>query len=352
MEVCSQNLLDPKTVLLKVNGNKCNMRCVYCSELSKSFTQNQCTYNFEKINKILERLPKNTEIILHGGEPTLLGVDKTSQLIKKINELKFQYVPSIQTNGYLTDDWLDFFDRNRELVNISISIDGDIICNSFRQDLHHNSTNAFEKVNRFIHNIDSEKIKFRCIATINSRSFSQGDRILNYFTKFENLKFLKLNPCFDIDVNGVKSWAIKPSQYLYCLKTVFNLMLQNQCYKKFKVDPLMDIINDLSFGCNKFEFKCNKFVSIFPDGTITSCDAMREIEQNLIICDDMFNKLIQPNYVQDIIKNCQACENIRLCKGGCPALLHRYKLYAPQLVSEYCNYRVELRKYIKIQLGL
>lgn len=29
MEVCSQNSSDPNTVLLKLNGNKCNMACEY-----------------------------------------------------------------------------------------------------------------------------------------------------------------------------------------------------------------------------------------------------------------------------------------------------------------------------------
>ncbi|MDE5869870.1 MAG: hypothetical protein K2H18_06525, partial [Muribaculaceae bacterium] len=59
------------------------------------------------------------------------------------------------------------------------------------------------------------------------------------------LKFVRLNPCFDMDIDGVKPWAVTPTQYLMCLKQAFNRMLELQTYKKFKLDPLMDIIEGM-----------------------------------------------------------------------------------------------------------
>ena len=62
MEVCSQNMNDPRTVLLKVNGNRCNLSCEYCSELHKSFSKEQCMFDMKKIenmNLILKKIKKS-----------------------------------------------------------------------------------------------------------------------------------------------------------------------------------------------------------------------------------------------------------------------------------------------------
>lgn len=347
MEVCSQNLNDPYTVLLKVNGNKCNMACMYCSELPKNFTENQCEFDVSKVSKILQRLPRNVEIIFHGGEPSLIGKENIYWLACYIRELGFETIPSIQTNGFLDDGWVDFFANNRNLLKVSISIDGNRECNKFRRTTNFNSEKAFETVDQFLHKLDKAQIEFRCIATINSSSWNYGDDVVSYFSQYEHLKFVRLNPCFDIDKDGMKEWAITPKQYLFCLKKAFNRMLELQTYKKFKIDPLMDMIGGMQEKVEEYEFKCNKFSSIFPDGSVMSCDAMREMEQKVDIDENMFTKFIQPEYVDSIIKKCNECKDLYICRGGCPPLMHRYEQYGRGMLEEYCQYRVGIRKYIQ-----
>jgi hypothetical protein len=346
MEVCSQNSSDPNTVLLKLNGNKCNMACEYCSELPKNFSADQCTFDIEKVKLIIEKLPRNTDIILHGGEPSLIGMENLYIIIKFINKLSFDITPSIQTNGYLDNRWVNFFSQNRDLIKLSVSIDGDYECNSFRRTAEKNSLKAFNKVDLFLRNIDREAISFRCIATINSNSWKYGTKIIDYFNKFNNLKFLRLNPCFDIDRYGLRKWAITPHQYLVCLKSSFKRMLDLKTYKKFKLDPISDIINGLDNDASVFEFKCNKFLSIFPNGLMTSCDAMREFEQKIDI-EKVFQNTEHPDYVRSCIDICSKCKYLAVCKGGCPPLMYRYMLYAPNLLNEYCEYRVKIRQYVK-----
>ena len=41
---------------------------------------------------------------------------------------------------------------------------------------------------------------------------------MDFFNQFNSLKFVRMNPCFDVDKYGIKEWAISPSQYLECLK--------------------------------------------------------------------------------------------------------------------------------------
>lgn len=352
MEVCSQNLTDPNTVLLKVNGNICNMSCEYCSELPKQFTDEQCQFDFEKIREILIKLPKDTDIILHGGEPTVIGMDNIQIIINIIHELKYELRPTIQTNGYLGEMWADFFEKNRELVRVSVSIDGNKECNSYRMNKANDAELAFERIDAFLRMIDSRGITFRCIATINSRTYDKGKEIVEYFTSFNNLKFVRLNPCFDIDENGVKQWAITPKQYLQCLKDAFIEMLEKQTYRKFKLDPLMDMMENLKRTSKSFEFKCNKFASVFPNGIITSCDAMREYEQIIDKYEKIFNGFTQPEYVKRQICKCQACSNLSICKGGCPPLMDRYEKYDSNLLEEYCLYRVGIREFICSQMEM
>lgn len=347
MEVCSQNLNDPYTVLLKVNGNKCNMACMYCSELPKSFTQEQCNFDMGKIKVILEKLPKNVDVILHGGEPSLIGKENILWLINCIRDLGFERTPSIQTNGFLDDSWVDFFASNKELLRVSVSMDGNRRCNEFRRTADLDSEKAFETVDQFLHKLDDAQIEFRCIATVNSSSWRYGGEIVNYFEQYRWLKFVRLNPCFDMDENRVKSWAVTPAQYLVCLKQAFNRMLELQTYKKFKLDPLMDMVEGIQDEAVEYAFKCNKFSSIFPDGSVMSCDAMREVEQKADIGEKMFDNFVQPEYVQDIIGKCNACKDLYLCKGGCPPLMYRYERYNRKLLEEYCQYRVGIRKYIQ-----
>lgn len=347
MEVCSQNLNDPYTVLLKVNGNKCNMACEYCSELPKKFSVEQCSYDYDNFKRILVSLPKTTDIIFHGGEPTLVGKTNILKLACLIKELGYSTVPTLQTNGYLDESWVDFFAKYSDLIKVSVSIDGDVVCNSYRKTINNDSDRAFKTTDSFLHSLDSEEINFRCIATINHVSCKKGSEIVDYFSKYNNLKFLRINPCFDIDKDGVKPWAITPLEYLDCLKDVFLEMINTGCYKKIKIDPLMDIIQEFDNHTENYQFKCNKYSSIFPEGTITSCDAMREVIQPIEIDSDMFNSFKYPDYTSDVIRMCERCPNISICKGGCPPLLHRYQQIDEKYVKEYCEYRVGIRNFLK-----
>lgn len=81
-------------------------------------------------------------IVLHGGEPLLLGYEGLSRLIKTLrNKLEPDRYPiSLQTNGSLLNkDLLDLFSSQK--VSVSVSIDGPQIANDLaRVDLHGKST--------------------------------------------------------------------------------------------------------------------------------------------------------------------------------------------------------------------
>jgi radical SAM protein with 4Fe4S-binding SPASM domain len=123
-------------------------------------------------------------------------------------------------------------------------------------------------------------------------------------------------------------------------------MLKLKTYETFKLDPHMDIITWLENTSNGYEYKCNKFCSVFPNGLITSCDAMREVTQDIRDLAHMFQNIKNPAYVDNEIAECESCDNLSICGGGCPPLKNRYRNYNKSLLSEYCNYRVTIRNFL------
>ena len=337
MEVCSHSIFDPKTILLKLNGNICNMNCLYCSEIIKDFYKEKNTFNLNNILEIIDGLPRDTHIIFHGGEPTLSGKDNISSIINFIKKSEFIYKPAIQTNGYLDESWVDFFYENKDNLSLSISLDGNYQASIFRL---FNKEKAFNKINEFLNLIDKRNIEFRCIATINSKSYDLIYDIIEYFSNFNNIKFLKLNPCFDIDNNGIKEYSITPLQYLKSLKDAFNYMIKYKTYKKFKLDPITDIIESFNNNKKEFNLKCNKFYSVYPDKSIMFCDAMHTDEN----AKSLFNSY--PEYIEKEIEYCKSCNMLEICSGGCPSVRNMYRKYNEKLLEEYCQYRIEIKKYI------
>lgn len=100
------------TILIKT-ASRCNLDCSYCYVYQGSDTswkQQPKTMSVELIQAICTRLVEQSRkqeegfaIVLHGGEPLLLGFKKLSILLRKLRrKLNHKYYPiSIQTNGVL-----------------------------------------------------------------------------------------------------------------------------------------------------------------------------------------------------------------------------------------------------------
>ena len=142
------------TILIKV-ASRCNINCKYC------YVYNMGDDNWSRMEKLmasetmeaicdsLAELSKNQKryfsVVLHGGEPFLLGTLKLEYLLKKLrNCLSNHYPISIQTNGILiTDEILDICSKYQ--VSVAVSIDGPKhVHDKFR--VNHKSSGTFESV--------------------------------------------------------------------------------------------------------------------------------------------------------------------------------------------------------------
>ncbi|GLR65104.1 cyclophane-forming radical SAM/SPASM peptide maturase YhhB [Marinospirillum insulare] len=139
------------TALIKT-ASRCNYDCSYCyvyQGKDTSWRDQPKRMSEDVIDSLIEQLiiQANTQtagfaIVLHGGEPLLLGLNKLTALIRGLRQKldPERYPISLQTNGALINkEFLDLF--SSEKVSVSVSIDGDQGANDIaRVDIKGNST--------------------------------------------------------------------------------------------------------------------------------------------------------------------------------------------------------------------
>ncbi len=126
-------MIELDTVLIKV-ASRCNINCSYCyvynmGDRGWAEMPNQISYDTtaavaDALRRLSRRQGRPFAVVLHGGEPLLLGPVKLRRLIFSLrNALHPDCAISIQTNGILlTEEFLDICAATH--VTISVSIDG------------------------------------------------------------------------------------------------------------------------------------------------------------------------------------------------------------------------------------
>jgi uncharacterized protein len=126
-------MVEVDTVLLKV-ASRCNINCRYCyvfnmgdtgwSRGPKRMSRETCRATAVALSRLIREQGRPFAVVLHGGEPLLLGPANLSYVILTLREaLPDECAISIQTNGILINqDILDLCASAR--VTLSVSLDG------------------------------------------------------------------------------------------------------------------------------------------------------------------------------------------------------------------------------------
>ncbi len=339
MEVCSHNQFDPDTILLKVNGTICNINCVYCSEVRKEYKQSMCV---EECNTIISALPPSCDIILHGGEP-LLDINTVKAAINTFRRRNSGHKLSIQTNGCISHELKQLLVSNKDILKIGISIDGPEEQNSLRR--FYDGKPVFNTVEETICFFEHHNINIKCIATVNSINFRDPIRTFEFFTSHNNIKQIRFNPCFDIEGGILASYSITPSQFLNFLLKIADYWIENKVYKNVRIDPLQAEFEAVVSPFSNQYSKCCKFVSLYPGGHSTICDALGNMEFKPYSYSTIFEDAAN-TYKNDLYSPCTTCPDYIDCGGGCIAIFKRFN-GINDLIQDYCNYRKKLKQFIK-----
>lgn len=316
---------DKITVILKVT-NQCNLSCPYCYNYSNLKKNEKLKIeDFENIIFKVFKEYNNVNLIFHGGEPTLMGLDWYKKAIDILNIYKEKMnIKSLslgmQTNFTIQDDELfEFLFSNK--IGIGTSFDG----------LENKKTRV--KTKEYLNNLEKFKEeKIDCITILTNENCKNIEKQIEYFENL-NLESVKFNRVYKTktmnknysDFNNDEIVDFYFKLFLYCLnkeETKFDINFKNYLN--------MLSIKNKSLLC-QYENCLNKWISFQPNGDCYQCG--QEWEQNEdykfgnILNSESLEKIYNSkeyaefsNEISKSRKTCKEdCEIFEFCQGYCPA---------------------------------
>ena len=313
--------------VVKVVGDNCNLRCVYCyyeSHKEKSMSLIDIENMIKNMVEYAEYTNHPTVVITwHGGEPLLYGLENYKKIIKiQKQHKKIKFINKVQTNGTMIDEeWIKIFKKNN--FRVGVSFDGN--------EESHNKTrdNSYNEVISAIKLLKKHNIQMGTLA------------VCSY-------DLLTKNPEKIIDLLiglGVDNFDFKPYYHKELELEKYNKAYANFIIKAFKYflkldDPnlnfrLLYSIIDKVLGATEsnlciFNPQCGLFPSINSNGNIYRCDNydVKNMDSYLgnILEESLVSIMASDKYkaAEKRFNNfkkregCQDCDVKYICNGGCP----------------------------------
>ena len=359
------------TILIKV-ASRCNINCSYCyvynmgdnswEDMPNFISRDTIASILTNINRLRHLQSKPFAVVLHGGEPLLLGYRRLEHLLMQLrNVMPDEYCISMQTNGILiTNSILDLCDKYH--VSISVSLDGpEEINDTFR--IGHKGEGSYSKVMEGLEKLknhpNNEFLFAGLLAVINPST--SPNKIYHFFksTGTKNVDFLYRDGNHDTLPWGKISFD--SIEYGKWLEGLFNVYMQDRSPPKIRIlDDYIRLLlggNGIKEGVGITDFG---IIVIDTDGTITKNDTLKS---NFLGADRFSDPInINTHNLVDILKSeeftishalqrptsiqCEHCQELSVCGGGMP--LHRWSRELNyDNPSIYCNDQLHIIRQIK-----
>lgn len=348
LEHLSQNCIELETVLVKV-ASRCNINCSYCYVYHMGDTgwkdlPRQISYEtIDAISNALSNLSGKQQrpfaVVLHGGEPLLLGFTKLEYLIFSLRDaLPDECSISLQTNGILIDKKiLDLCSDTR--TTISISLDGPKVVHD-KNRVGHTGSGTYEKVllglNLLINHPDSEFLFTGLLAVIDPES--DPVKIYNFFKKLNppSVDFIYRDGNHSRLPFGKKS--LQSTEYGQWITKLLDVYLNDS--NPLKIRILDDLIKLMLGGKGTKDgvgLTNYGVLIVDTDGIITKNDTLKSSFDRA----DKFltNWSVQTHELSEVLSSeefveyhtsqrpsseiCQVCPELNICGGG--MTLHRWQ---------------------------
>ncbi|NOX90143.1 MAG: anaerobic sulfatase maturase [Calditrichaeota bacterium] len=328
------------SVLIKPAGADCNLNCAYCFYLKRAeLFPEQKTHRMSSetleimIKQVMEQGERHISFGWQGGEPTLMGLpffEKAVYFQKKYG--RGQSVGNgLQTNGILLDEkWAKFLKQYHFLVGISL--DGPEHVHDFYR-LKKSGEGSWQTVVNRAKMLLDQGVETNVLSVLTDYSARFPDEIYE-FHKSLGLNFMQFIPCLEPDpLNPQKAadFSLTPQRYGEFLVRLFDLWLAD--FKDGKPTTSVRYFDSVFYeyvGLRPPECtllaECGVYAVIEHNGDVYSCDFYVEpkwrlgnIHQGRII--DMLNSPQQKKFglIKRLLpRECQNCEWLRNCRGGCP----------------------------------
>ncbi len=370
-------MLEINTVLVKV-ASRCNINCSYCyvynmgdmqwASMPKHISHATIVALSKNLKALADAQGRRFAVVLHGGEPLLLGYKKLSYLLLSLRKiLSADYYPlSIQTNGIcITDDILDLCSEHR--VSLSVSIDGPQNVND-RHRIDHLGRGTYARIIRGIQklrdHLDSEFLYAGILSVIDPESDPSE--------VYSSLKDLDA-PSIDFlyrDGNHTElppgKKTVRSTEYGQWLVALLGAYLADPNPPRIRF--LDDMIKLVLGGYGTKEglgFTDYGIIIIDTDGSISKNDTLKSSYNGAdrfsqpcsIHAHNLVDILDSPEFSEyhalqrPTASSCLSCPELKVCGGGMP--LHRWsKQNGYDNPSVYCADQMILISQVRHQIGL
>lgn len=317
------------TFIVKPIGSSCNLSCSYCyfqDKDEKGKLKKMSKKNLE-IFLNLFCIKKVNNIIWHGGEPLLAGIDFYKQVVKIQSKLSGNknFLNFIQTNGTLINsDWINFFIENNFLVGVSI--DGP----KRFHDITRKSKNGKSNFNKTINSINELKnagILTNVICCISKYNYLHPKEIFYFFVNkgIKKIKFLQVQ---GRDLDGrLQTGSISGEDYFKFLLSIFDewVKYDDPSIEVREINSIVSLLLGGIPGDCMFAGKCDDYLTIYSDGSVYACDSLSDNEDMRFgfINDGLKKIKSSKNFrrfrkrTEEIRRSCMACYYFKICRGGC-----------------------------------
>lgn len=364
---------DTVSILLKLVGEICNLDCAYCYERRKPYAGNRII-DPRDVDRLVDRFSgRPLRLELHGGEPLLYPIDKMAQVVDIAARARNVVGVSMQTNATRLDrTWLDLFAPVSHKMEIGVSIDGPDDVNSWRLD--HLGCSAFDRIVAGLGVLRDNNVRTGLIAVVTQKSLGREAQILELAARFENVRLLKLVPCYDFGVGQALStkrsptallaaakghafgaaWAVSPSAYLDSLKRSYEIWTARGYSRQFVLEPFLAVMQSLlglqTDTCTYSTVKCAHVLTLYPDGQVGSCDELDKTDacygslSELHDVNVAFGGCMAALRAEKQMEKCASCAYWTTCRGGCISTRERFRKVDRE--DEYCDYRKGLIDFV------
>lgn len=309
---------------------ECNYNCYFCRYANHRQRDNGISVGFVKsiIKQCVEYNKQNgiqnMNIIFHGGEPLLYGIERLSEIMdyeKIYLENGFQISNTIQTNSsLLNNDWINFFEKYD--FSVGISFDGPIGMNGHMAD---SVKGAQEKAISAYHKLKNRGIDCGFLSVITQKHVNNPEDFLDFFID-NNIESVGLCYCF----NNIDDENVDPVELGEFLKILYDLYFTTP--KRIHIrefDMVTRIIlnhprHECAMSCRQ---SCGSFLTITPDGNIEFCDDY-DLDRKGTLGNIKIHTLIEllksdqyqskrAEAIKIVSEKCEECDIYSLCRSGC-----------------------------------
>ena len=356
--------------LVKV-ASRCNLDCDYCYVYHHADQSWRSMPKFLSVthreafarqlaNYAIQSGLTHCSVILHGGEPLLLGASALAAFAELVRQTcSIPVDVSLQTNGLLlTDEALGIL-SNAD-IGVSLSLDGPKAVND-KHRLTRKGRSSFEQTEQALQRLQRYPEIFAGVIAVVDASVC-ADELFEYFDQFTIPRLDFLLP----DAHWLRPPPGRnqdPGLYEQWLVNAFDVWFDRYPHISLRTfEALLDVCAGLPSNTDAFGFGDVSLLSIETDGSYHDLDVLKVTQDGVTklngnVCDTSIDEVARSPAIekhrkflrkQGLAEVCQSCHIVEICGGG--ALPHRFGENGFVNPTVYCNEMKRLVAHIRNRL--